>query len=159
MKIGVGGFKFDIDYKCITIICMKRHILQIPIDPDLRKKAEKEATDFGFSSLQEMIRVMLAQMIKKNDRCELKIDNVCEKYGINYLGLFGSMARGEETPKSDVDLLVKFKKNSKLGLFELENLREELEHKFGKKVDLVTKLNKYIKPYAEKDLKTIYEKK
>ena len=84
---------------------MKRHILQIPIDPDLRKKAEKEAENFGFSSLQEMIRVMLAQMVKKNEKNELKFDNVCEKYGINYLGLFGSVARGEETQKSDIDLL------------------------------------------------------
>jgi len=138
---------------------MKRNILQIPIDSDLRKKAEREAEDFGFSSLQEMIRVMLTQITKKQKGLEFKVDDICSKYGINYLGLFGSVARGEEKPESDIDLLVKFKKTNKLGLFELENLREELENKFGRKVDLVTKLNKYIEPYAKKDLKTIYEKK
>ena len=138
---------------------MKRYILQIPIDPDLRKKAEREAEDFGFSSLQEMIRVMLTQMVKKKISKSDYIDNICKKYGINYLGVFGSVARGEERPESDIDLLVKFNKNNKLGLFELGNLRKELESRFGRKVDLVTKLNKYIEPYAKKDLKTIYEKK
>lgn len=138
---------------------MKRNILQIPIDPNLRKMAEKEASDFGFSSLQEMIRVMLTQMIKRNEKISGGFDNICDKYGINYLGLFGSMARGEEKEGSDVDLLVKFKKENKIGLFGLENLRQELENKFGRKVDLVTKMNKYIKPYADKDLRTIYEKK
>ena len=138
---------------------MKRNILQIPIDPDLREKAEKEAEDFGFSSLQEMIRVMLTQMVHKGKTKNINTDDICSKYGINYLGVFGSVARGEEKPESDIDLLVKFKKNNKLGLFELEDLREELENKFGRKVDLVTKLNKYIEPYSKKYLKVIYEKK
>lgn len=138
---------------------MKRNILQIPISPELRQKAEKEAKEIGFSSLQEMIRVMLTQITKKQKILEFKVDDICSKYGINYLGLFGSVSRGEEKPESDIDLLVKFKKNNKLGLFGLENLREELENKFGRKVDLVTKMNKYVKPYADKDLRTIYEKK
>ncbi len=138
---------------------MKRNILQIPIDPDLRKKAEREAEDFGFSSLQEMIRVMLTQMVYKGKTKKIDTNDICSKYGINYLGVFGSVARREEKPESDIDLLVKFKKGSKLGLFELENLRGELENKFGRKVDLITKLNKYIEPYAKKDLRTIYEEK
>jgi len=138
---------------------MKSNILQIPISPELRQKAEKEAKEIGFSSLQEMIRVMLTQITKKQKILEFKVDDICSKYGINYLGLFGSVSRGEEKPESDIDLLVKFKKNNKLGLFGLENLREELENKFGRKVDLVTKMNKYVKPYADKDLRTIYEKK
>ena len=100
---------------------MKRNILQIPIDSDLRKKAEREAEDFGFSSLQEMIRVMLTQITKRQKGLEFKVDDICSKYGINYLGLFGSVARGEEKPESDIDLLVKFKKTNKLGLFFVVN--------------------------------------
>lgn len=38
---------------------MKRTILQIPINPELKHAAEKKAENLGFSSLQEMIRVML----------------------------------------------------------------------------------------------------
>ena len=138
---------------------MKRNILQIPIKVELRKLAEKEADSLGFSSLQEMIRVMLTQIIKKQDGKEFKVDDICDKYGINYLGLFGSVARGEQTKNSDVDLLVKFDKKRKIGLFGLTEVQSEFERRLGRKVDLVTKLNKYIKPYADKDLRTIYEKK
>jgi len=138
---------------------MKRNILQIPIKIELREKAEKEADILGFSSLQEMIRVMLTQITKKQNGLEFKVDDICGKYGINYLGLFGSVARGEETPESDVDLLVKFDKKRKIGLFGLAEVQGEFEKRLGRKVDLVTKLNKYVKPYADKDLRTIYEKK
>ena len=130
--------------------------MQIPIDIKLRKKAEGEAEMMGFSSLQEMIRVLLTQIVNKRMSTELK--DLCEKYGINYLGLFGSVARGEAKKNSDIDLLVKFRKDSKVGLFELDDLQKEFENKFGRKVDLVTKMNKYIKPYVAKDLRTIYEK-
>jgi predicted nucleotidyltransferase len=74
------------------------------------------------------------------------------------LGLFGSTARGESRDDSDVDLLVRFDDTSRVGLFELGQIQREFEIRFGKKVDLVTKLNKYILPEAMKDLKTIYEK-
>lgn len=138
---------------------MKRNILQIPIKVELRKLAEREADSLGFSSLQEMIRVMLTQIIKKQDGIQFKVDDICDKYGINYLGLFGSVARGEQTKNSDVDLLVKFDKKRKIGLFGLTEVQSEFERRLGRRVDLVTKLNKYIKPYADKDLRTIYEKK
>ena len=138
---------------------MKRNILQIPIKVELRNKAEDKAGDLGFSSLQEMIRVMLTQMTREENKIEFDIGGLCDKYGINYLGLFGSTARGEAKEDSDVDLLVKFDKDKKIGLFELDELQGELEKKLKKKVDLVTKLNKYIEPYVSKDIKTLYEKK
>ena len=134
---------------------MKRNILQIPIKPELRDKAEKKAELLGFSSIQEMIRVILTQLTKEKD---IKVDDICDKYNINYLGLFGSTARGEAREDSDVDLLVRFDDQSQVGLFELDQIQREFEKRYGKKVDLVTKLNKYILPEAMKDLKTIYEK-
>ena len=134
---------------------MKRNILQIPIKPELRDKAEKKAEILGFSSVQEMIRVILTQLTNEKD---IKVDDICEKYHINYLGLFGSTARGEARDDSDVDLLVRFDDKSHIGLFELDRIQREFEMRFGKKVDLVTKMNKYIQPEAMKDLKTIYEK-
>jgi hypothetical protein len=71
--------------------------------------------------------------------------------------MFGSMARGDQKDGSDVDLLVKFKKNNKIGLFELDQVQREFERRYGRKVDLVTKINKYVKPEITKDLITIYE--
>jgi len=58
-----------------------------------------------------------------------------EKYGIEKLAVFGSVARGEQREESDIDVCVKFKKTS----FRLYmSMNEELEKLFGTKVDLLT---------------------
>jgi uncharacterized protein len=134
---------------------MKRNILQIPINPLLRVKAEKKAELLGFSSVQEMIRVLLTQITREFD---IRVDDICQKYGIQYLGMFGSMARCEAREDSDIDLLVRFGDDSRVGLFELDQIQREFEKRFGKNVDLVTRLNKHILPEAMKDLRTLYEK-
>jgi predicted nucleotidyltransferase len=59
-----------------------------------------------------------------------------EKYGMQTLSLFGSVARDEARPDSDVDLLVEF--NRPVGLFGLVALQDYLESLFGHKVDLGT---------------------
>ena len=51
--------------------------------------------------------------------------------------LFGSYARGEETPESDVDLLVEFDHSSPIGLFAYARMWRELEERLGRQVDLV----------------------
>ncbi|MDI3342007.1 MAG: nucleotidyltransferase family protein [Sphaerobacter sp.] len=56
--------------------------------------------------------------------------------GVASLALFGSVARGEAGPGSDVDLLVEF--SGPVGLFELVELKEYLEGLLGCPVDLVT---------------------
>ncbi|MFZ2202347.1 MAG: nucleotidyltransferase family protein [Microgenomates group bacterium] len=80
------------------------------------------------------------------------------KQGITYLGLFGSTARGENTPSSDIDLLVDFNKTKTL--FDLSDVQSSLEAILGKKVDLVLKnrVKKHLLPYIQKDLTTVYEK-
>ncbi len=56
--------------------------------------------------------------------------------GVKSLAVFGSLARGEATPDSDIDLLVEF--NRPVGLFEFIRLKMYLEDLTGKPVDLVT---------------------
>ena len=51
--------------------------------------------------------------------------------------VFGSYARGEETQDSDIDILVRYKENTCLGLFGIAELIEKLENLLGKRVDLV----------------------
>lgn len=134
---------------------MKRNVLQIPIKPELRIRAEKKAEQMGFSSVQEMIRLLLTQLTQNKIS---QVDDICDKYQISYLGLFGSMARGDQSDDSDIDLLVKFGDKNKVGLFELDQIQREFERRFGRKVDLVTKINKYVKPEITKDLISLYEK-
>ncbi|MDR2206499.1 MAG: nucleotidyltransferase domain-containing protein [Flavobacteriaceae bacterium] len=73
------------------------------------------------------------------------------------IGIFGSYSRGENSENSDVDILYQFK--NVIGLFSLMKLKEDLEKKLNKKVDLVSE--KYIhpkmKPHIINDLKIIYD--
>lgn len=55
--------------------------------------------------------------------------------GVASLAVFGSVARGEARPDSDVDLLVEL--NRRMGLFEFAGLKLRLEELLGAKVDLV----------------------
>jgi len=55
--------------------------------------------------------------------------------GVRSLDLFGSVARGESTPASDVDLLVDF--DRPIGLFHFFKVQRRLEEILGSKVDLV----------------------
>ena len=59
-----------------------------------------------------------------------------ERYAVKSLALFGSVARDEATPASDVDLLVEF--NEPVGLFGLFALQDYLEGLLGCPVDLGT---------------------
>ena len=57
-------------------------------------------------------------------------------YGIEEIGLFGSTARGEQQEDSDIDVCMKTSRT--MDLFDLQDLRDELEHLFRKKVDILT---------------------
>lgn len=83
---------------------------------------------------------------------------VFEKYGLQYAGLFGSYARGEETLESDIDILVK-KGIKPLSLFDFMHMSDELSDIFHKKVDVVseTAILPYFKDYILADLKPLYE--
>lgn len=60
-----------------------------------------------------------------------------EQLGVASLALFGSTARGDVSPGSDVDLLIEFSRP--VGLFHFLEVKEFLEQVLGRRVDLVTK--------------------
>lgn len=62
--------------------------------------------------------------------------HLVECYGVQSLALFGSVARGEATPASDVDLLFEFQR--RVGLFDLFALQDELGALLGCPVDVGT---------------------
>jgi len=76
------------------------------------------------------------------------------KFGIKFIGLFGSFAREEANDESDIDILYEIQKDKKLSIFSYLKLINELENSFHKKVDLVreTTLKPQIKNYVYKDL-------
>jgi len=62
---------------------------------------------------------------------------ICARYRVRELFLFGSAARGDLRPGSDVDLLVAFEDDARIGLVALAQMRQELSDAFGRPVDLV----------------------
>ena len=66
-----------------------------------------------------------------------RIADLCRRYHVAKLELFGSRAKGTARPDSDVDLLVTFEPGQTPGL-EFFGLAGEFENIFGKKVDLLT---------------------
>jgi len=58
-----------------------------------------------------------------------------ERFGVTRMGVFGSFARGGQTSKSDIDLLVEFEK-SKKNIHTFLQLRRLLEKELSRKVDL-----------------------
>jgi predicted nucleotidyltransferase len=61
---------------------------------------------------------------------------VLKRYGVVRAGVFGSVARGEAGPESDLDLLVEYRKNLRKSLFDLVHLNDELEAVAGRKVEV-----------------------
>lgn len=64
---------------------------------------------------------------------------ICARYRVTELSVFGSAARGESRPDSDVDLLVVFEAGARVTLFTLYDLRAELTALLRRPVDLVPK--------------------
>ena len=64
--------------------------------------------------------------------------SVLDRYGVKNIRLFGSFARGDAAPGSDVDLLVEFEPSAHVGLFEFIRLKNELSELLACEVDLAT---------------------
>ena len=67
------------------------------------------------------------------------IRQICVRHHVAELAVFGSTARGEAGPESDIDLLVAFQPGAGVGLVAFNRLRRELEDALGRPVDLVPK--------------------
>jgi predicted nucleotidyltransferase len=72
------------------------------------------------------------------------------------IGLFGSYARSEDTPQSDIDILIEF--SNPITLFDLGGIKYDLSELLNRPVDIVTErgLNKHLKDHITKDLKIIF---
>ncbi len=69
---------------------------------------------------------------------ELRLADICARYGIARIEVLGSIARGEATSKSDIDLLYELRPGARLG-WAIEQLSDELSELFGRPVDLVSR--------------------
>ena len=75
--------------------------------------------------------------------------------------LFGSCSRGEDTPDSDIDILVEYNDSNSISLMTISRIMTSLSKKLNRKIDLVEAgcLLPFAEISVEKDKKLIYERK
>jgi uncharacterized protein len=89
---------------------------------------------------------------------ERMISELCEDHDIAFLGVFGSVARGEATLESDIDLLVRFR--TPKSLLDLVRIERDFAERLGRPVDLVTEasISPYLRDRIRSDLRPLYER-
>jgi predicted nucleotidyltransferase len=85
---------------------------------------------YGFRKEYAMQREQVIQILSQH------MEEIRQKFDVQSLSLFGSVARGESRPDSDLDILVTYSQVP--GLFKYLDLKEYLEDLFHQPVDLVT---------------------
>ena len=87
-----------------------------------------------------------------------QLAELCRRHGITRLSVFGSAARGQLGPQSDIDLLVEFVAGSRVGL-RFITVQYELQAMLGRKVDLNTRafLSPHFRDRVEAEAVPIYE--
>lgn len=73
-----------------------------------------------------------------------------KELNITKLGLFGSYARDEQKPESDIDLIVEFKPDTPELSEKKERLKSIIKSKFRREVDVCRE--KYLKPYYKQQI-------
>lgn len=95
------------------------------------------------------------------DEIKRTIIALLKPYGVRRIGIFGSFARQEEGPSSDIDILVSFSRKPGARPMGLQwfTLDQEIGARIGRRVDLVTEesLSAVLRPVVERDLEIIYD--
>jgi len=91
------------------------------------------------------------QSIKEDvlTKLEAHMPELRNRFGIDTIGIFGSVSRGEDRPGSDVDVLYTFRPGEST-LANLVSLGTYLEELFGRKVDLIAERS--LSPYIRSDV-------
>ena len=90
------------------------------------------------------------------EELNITIIRYLKKYHVDRVGIFGSFARNQNRPNSDLDILIRFKKNPTL--LQLAKIERELSELLDIKVDIVTEpsiTDSLLKENIEKDLQII----
>ncbi len=154
--------------------------VNISLTAEQAKFVDQTTKNYGFANRSEFVRALLRFAAKTNPEL---IDQASEapfashpkpvltleqikkiavpilkKNDVEFAGIFGSYARGEARPDSDLDVLVRFHKQNDKSLLDVIRLQNILQDALNLKVDLAEEgdLDELVEPQAVKDLKILY---
>lgn len=109
-------------------------------------------------NVNQTVSLMLSKNVQKMIP---KIQQYLASQPIEKAWLFGSCSRGEETPKSDVDLLVRYQDSDSMSLFDISGIMVNLKKIIKRPVDLIEEdcLLPFASKSANRDKILIYERK
>ena len=109
-------------------------------------------------NVNQTVSLMLSKNVQKMIP---KIQQYLASQPIEKAWLFGSCSRGEETPKSDVDLLVRYQDSDSISLFDISGIMVNLKKIIKRPVDLIEEdcLLPFASKSANRDKILIYERK
>lgn len=166
---------------------MQGSVLSVRVDSDVKEAFAQICEELGMSA-SVAINVFIRQMIRdqalpfvpsamretrSKDGSEgargvlpsleiaSSVEQIVSEYPeIDRVVLFGSYARGEATPQSDVDLRIELANGASLGLFALSGLASKLESGLGRHVDVVTadKLSDELEAAIKREGVVLYER-
>ena len=105
---------------------------------DLLDNATEDMLEKILTATKEIVRAGKGDKIYTIDEIREKAVPIAKKYGVKRLSLFGSYARGEADPQSDVDFLYDADDSKVKTLFDYMDIVNDLESEFGCHIDLVS---------------------
>jgi len=119
--------------------------LSVRVPRDIHARMKVAAAERG-EKLQDLIGGLIARFLTEAERSPPELGDTLRRLralepglrarGVAALHVFGSVARGEATSDSDVDLAVEFRPEAEPSLLDLAHLTTALEDALGRKVDL-----------------------
>lgn len=103
--------------------------------------------------VEDLLRVFGGEGLRE------RLVKICLENDIVFMAVFGSFARGEQGPESDVDVAIEFSKDSGKTLLDLVRIEDELTRVFGRKVDLgiFSSISPYMVEDVKREMVVIYE--
>ena len=141
--------------------------LSVRVPESVRNRVKAVAAQRG-ERVQDLVGGLIARFLEEAERQPPQLGPVLGRLraleaplrarGITALWVFGSVARGDARPDSDVDVAVDFTPGTKASLFEIVRLKEELEDALGHKVDLGERaaMTERVATSAERDLVRVF---
>jgi predicted nucleotidyltransferase len=119
--------------------------LSVRVPESVRNRVKAVAAQRG-ERVQDLVGGLIERFFEEAERRPPQLADVLGRLrlletklrarGVDALWVFGSVARGDARPDSDVDLAIDFRPDTRASLFEIVRLKEEIEQALGRPVDI-----------------------